>query len=419
MNVGVTLAGHRRSWRAMGAGAVEDWLRAAPWDSTGRPLAVRVARSEDVDLATGLRVDLRVMGMEADWPRVDVIGSTYCGANWVEGLAGWMGIQVENRRQLAESFGRLASDAPRLVVLQLGASAAPAAWMENIEALTDLCRKLEVPARVAFIIAAAQGDLPAGAERLDLAWPVDAVRCHDTRQRWFGYVHERVAWHSAGRLDLALGLEPLLAGLREEDERGLEDALDRHAERCFTELPSGFARLVQESLPAVVRVPEAQMPAGLAGADARGSRIAPWLARALLARCAGHPSRRQLRAAVVCRPIAARLLSRCMDLEQRVLDAAAPKIGAYQPSPEVEASWYKLTSERGGVEHRLTPRGVRDLEGPMDLASLGEILTLVGHQDVPKDSVHELRRVRNALAHGSPVGWEAFAILDQLEMRLR
>jgi hypothetical protein len=419
MNVAVTLAGHRRSWRAMGAAAVEDWLRTEPWNSSGRPLVVRVAAGEAFAFPAGLRSELRAMGKEDNWPAIDVVASQYCGSDWVAGLAGWMQIQVENRRQLAEAFGRLALHTPYLVVLDLGASASTAAWKENVEALTDLCRKLEVSARVAFIIVATAGELAAGTERLDLGWPVDAVRCHDPQDRWLGYVHERAAWHVAGRLDLAFELEPLLADLRMENELGLEQALDKHAEGCLAKLPPALVQQLAKSIVAVERVPEVQLAPGLEGTDGRGTRVAPWLARALLTLCPDHPARRQLRAAVVCRPIAARLLSRCMDLEQRIVDAVAPKIKPYQPSSEVQNSWTRLTSERDGVENRITPRGCRDPVEPMDLASLGEILTLVGPKDLPKDSAHELRRMRNALAHGSAVGWEAFGILDQIETRLR
>jgi hypothetical protein len=403
----------------MGAGAVEEWLRTEPWDSAGRPLVVRGAAGEALDVPGGLRSDLRAMGMEADWPSIGVVASQYCGSDWVAGLADWMGIPVENRRQLAEAFGRLASHTPYLVVLELGASASAAAWKENAEALTDLCRKLEVPARVAFVIVTTAGDLAAGTERLDLAWPVDAVRCHDTRERWFGYVHERVAWHVGGRLDLAFELEPRLEGLRVENEHGLERALDEHAAGCLAKQPPALVQELARSLAAVQHASALQMSPGLAGADARFPRIAPWLARALLSRCPAHPARRQLSSAVVCRPIAGRLLSRCMDLEQRVVDVAAPHIVPNQLSQEVQHAFLRLTEDRKAIEHRLAPRGNREVEGPLELATLGEVLTLVGGGNLPMDAAHTLRRVRNALAHGSPVGWEAFRILDHIEQELR
>lgn len=413
------MAGHQRAWRPMGAGAVEGWLGTQPWESSARPLVVRVPPAEVFDLPMALRRELRAMGFEAGWPCVDVVEASYCGAQVLAGLASWMGIQLVSRRQLAEAFGRLAAHEPRLVVVELGAGAPVAAWAEEVERLTDLLGKLENAAKVAFVVAVPGDELPVGGQRLDVGWPVDAVSCHDRHDRWLGYVHERVAWHTAGRIDLAHELGSMLAGLRSEDDPGLEDRLDEHARRCVARLPHVLVDRLRRSVSPAYGSLDTQMPGGLGGADARGRRVAPWLARGLLLTEPHHPARRQMRAALVCRPLASRLLSRCMDLEQQVVEAAEPRIVGYQPSIDAQNMCLRLSHSPQAVEHRLTPRGVRDIDGPLDLASLGEVLTFVGCADLAKDAAHELRRVRNALAHGSPVGWEALAILDDLEDQLR
>jgi hypothetical protein len=117
--------------------------------------------------------------------------------------------------------------------------------------------------------------------------------------------------------------------------------------------------------------------------------------------------------------MAARLLARCLDLEQRIVDLAQPYLDRLVLSEDAQRTLSRLRFDRSALEHRLTPLGQRAVDDPTEFASLGDVLRCFPPNDRLMDPAGDLRRVRNALAHGSPVGWSAFSILDQLEARLR
>ena len=129
----------------------------------------------------------------------------------------------------------------------------------------------------------------------------------------------------------------------------------------------------------------------------------------------GHPNRRYLAGLVTCRPLALRLLGRCMDLEQRARDELFAN-GDVGPPDEDLTGQARDICRAGSVESALVPSGgVLHDSDPWDFAPFGAVLSRSGAESGRRQQFHELRRIRNALAHGSAVGWKAASVVDHLE----
>jgi hypothetical protein len=83
---------------------------------------------------------------------------------------------------------------------------------------------------------------------------------------------------------------------------------------------------------------------------------------------------------------------------------------------ELEGALSRFRGDMSGIESEIVPPGHPLPDHPWELASLGTI----GHHAwlrVPAVT-SEVRRVRNALAHGAPVGWRAYGLVERLEREL-
>jgi hypothetical protein len=349
--------------------------------------------------------------------RVDELDAELCSGGAADSLWRWLGLPAGSQRNLAEQLAKLTCARPRLLI----ASPVPATfatWIDELRIIVDLHQKLPSPGAIAFLVVVRDPDAPGDACRLDVGWPAEATAVYDDDDRWSAYLHERVAWHSGGDIERAIDVGAALPPLMRGDDQVLEAALNEHAAALFARLPKEMQEQLGESLDQVRYNPSLRLGIGLSGAEARSHRPAPWLARALLNRDRSHPQKRFLSSLSGCRPLANRLLGRCMDLEQRIRDhvlATPPWRPPSTPSKRLET----LRQDSSAVEHRLTPLGRVASLDEWDAASLNEVIGLSPDDRSTKDGMHELRYVRNALAHGTAVGWNALAIVDRLEDALR
>lgn len=335
-------------------------------------------------------------------------------------LVDWAQISPRSDREFADAVGASLLHRPRVFVAELRSPVMLAPWRESLARLTELTQKLrDVP--LCFVLAVSSSDdIDLGVTRLDVAWPETLRRLPTEDDRWAAYLHERVAWHVCGRLDAAVEVFGCATEIRRGDDRALERVLTEHAQRRFATVPEPIRKSLLASLGALDDHQELCVPVVIPGAgDAR--RPAPWLARGILSERPDHPQRRFLRAAVTCRPMAMRLLGRCIDLEARIKDVAVDHLAANVPIPadcekETIEAFDRLHGRRPGVEAALAPPGHPMPDHPWEMASLGTI-EFFARELVPHVT-REVRWVRNALAHGTPVGWAAFNVVERLEEAL-
>lgn len=411
MNVPVHIAGVSRSWRTLEGTQIASWVRNGPWFSEPMSCVVRVGAEQAGGLVHEVSVLVRGSEQWGGIARVDVL-PTRNGSSLAEALAGWMDLTPTTLRVLCEALGRTCRGRPRLLVAHLPEGANVALWLDGARRLLDVYRKVVADPSVALLVVCDSSRQPAGVVRADLAWPSESAGS-TVAARWSAYVHERVAWHLAGNLGRFRTLGGGLASLAVGDDPGLEDALDAHAVSEIGLLEAELGQALKSDLRPALNDPELCMPKGLLGPGvATVARPAPWLARGLLLLWPEHPRRRYLMSLRTCRPLADRLLGRCMDLEQ---DARDRLLGDPGPCPSEFAHKHieALRNEARHPEHLLTPRGRSVMVDPWDAADFFSVVQLETRGST-RSRLHELRRVRNALAHGVEVGWRALEIVDRL-----
>ena len=414
MRLDLSIGGHPRQWRCVGAARVERWLAGGPWSEQGGVLLVQTPSSELEVILEGLERSYKaVAGPRARWVRAWWDDAP---RDLAEALRACLGLRGATRRLLVASLCEQAELEPSLSVLVLPDGASPSAWVDEAQQLVEISTKSPRGVPLAFLLASTA---TGGGERLDLAWPID-LGCSGLRHAlWADYLHERVAWHVAGKVEMAMQVAARMGGgMQQGDERLLELRLDEDAAKRWAAVHASTRAALAGGLAELARHPSLRAPQGLPGPGGKG-RPAAWVARALLREHPRHPMRRQLRAAMACRPLAMRLLGRCMDMEARVLDALLePPLGS--PAPvEAHHQFGRFWREPGSLERRVTPPGSPLPDDPWELAGLGALVRAAGVARWPASIVHDLRRLRNVMAHGGAVGWEAVLTVERIDSRLR
>lgn len=388
-----------------------------PWLQADAPFVAWVPSRDSAATAVmdGAQHLMRVHGEGARWSPIQLVSDPLdvSGA-----LASWAGVQVKTDRELAEAVGASVAHVPRIFVVKLGAAREVSIWRERCSRLSELTQKLKDTSLCFLFAVAADDDADLDMTRLDIAWPASLRRLPTEDDRWGSYIHERIAWHVGGRVDDAVDVLDSVAKLARGDDIGLEAVLWQHAEaRCAT-IPTAITTKLGSSLVSLRAHPRLCMPTIVPGTGGV-HRPLPWLARGLLGAHSAHPQRRFLRAAVTCRPMAMKLLGRCIDLEARIKDVVLDKLIRNVALPEqtrfeTENAFQRVIGAAPGVERDLMPPGHPLPDHAWELASLGT----VEHSAACPAITRQIRWVRNALAHGAPVGWRAFALVDGLEREL-
>ena len=337
-------------------------------------------------------------------------------ASFSQSLSTWMAIETTNKRVLCEALVRISNSQPRLLTVHVGPDVSAALWLEKCRRVLDIYTKIAEYPAVAVLVIGTYSALPAGTIRADVAWPVGGVGL-SVGERWSAYMHERVAWHAGGSLDVVADLTTVLHSITCGDDNALEDALDSHARQAVEELDSALLQRLQRDLAPVLNNPALCVPLGLVGPNLGGASPNPWLARGLLLVEPNHPRRRSLRSLQTCRPLANRLLGRCMDLEQDVRDQLLAVTPSHPPSDRAQAHIHRLKTDPHHPDNELTPRGRAPFQEPWDVVDFNSI---VGLENEPRrrDQLHRLRMTRNALAHGVEVGWKALALVNEIASKL-
>jgi len=407
------------TWHVLDAGRYERWLSRRPWLNAEAPFVARVPCREGAaqSVMDGARHLARLYGESVRWAPIEPAGADPLDVN--AHLAAWAQVRVTSDRDLAEALGTSLMHVPRIFVVKLSSTREASAWRERCARISELALKMAGTALCFVFALATDDDVDVELPRLDVAWPSTLRRMPTEDDRWASYLHERIAWHVGARVDDAVDVFGSVLALPRGDDAALEQALRDHALGRYVALPSPIRVGLSTSLDVLRADSQLCMPAIVPGSSG-AQRPLPWVARALLAAHPKHPQRRFLRAAVTCRPMAMKLLGRCIDMEARIKDAVMDRLIADVPIPsaireETKRSFERITGTVACIERDLVPPGHPLPEHPWELAALGTVEVASG--ECPPET-RRIRWIRNALAHGAPVSWKAFALVDALEHAL-
>jgi len=434
----VTLAGCTLPW-VMGDGvSLEDWLARRPWLEQGGVLLVRVAAGDSrTRTLDGLRQATRAANDGGCELALEVLEQP--GGELLTRLLELRGLAVDPRAfQRLDDLARDLVLSPCLFILRPGTTTC-----NEFELLYEqLAKHRRQPAPTFLVLD--EWPRPFGGAPCDLSHGSPArglleESAEETRElRWRRYLHHRLAWEVGGDPELRLPWpETRVARLRPGDDDGLEHLLNNGANLALAQLPAELREALQQHVapttgptggspkgarPARVEAPEeVLLRAGLlchTPASPR-PRLMPWLARALLLQDPQRRAAAGLRAAVVCQPIAAELLLRCLRLEAQ--ERARCGIGDAQlpVPPDLEERWRRFQQGHVGSGREFYPRGCPATPGQAwDIASLGEVLFALGASAESDRAKHDLRGLRNALAHGHYASWRSVEQLVRLEQEL-
>jgi hypothetical protein len=330
-----------------------------------------------------------------------------------------------NDLDAATAVGTEAAVTSRLFLFPLLPSDRPQLRSE-LEQFADLVTKVESLARFAIVCLdtpvsqlggrchdLVDGLIPAPTNLLSVAEPA----------AWRIYLHHRIAWETGGRVAAAVALEEELVsgGLPVGADQGFEDRLAEAATKRFAMLDG----VIRSQIDAVVRKSVARedlvglFPADLfwSPTESAGLLPRPWVARALLAAMPDHQHSELLRNCLVCVPLGHALLAACAVFETQVRSRVK-----LPSSPEPDAPCigpWQLFLTGGGLERELFPPSGPGLPtSPWEFASLGECLAKEVVKDRSGSWRHDIRVIRNHLAHGHHVGWSAVKTLRRLSERV-
>lgn len=419
MIVSLNVGGARRPWRLLEGHHLSAWIEEEPWLEQASTAVLHAPRRGADRLVAAIKGEVKRATRPGEYVRVDTLPPDICARAPRAALQAWMNIAGASPRRLAESLARISRTDARLLVALLPETASAGSWLEELQAILDIHSKLADPGELAVLVLTCGADVHPDAMRLDLAWPVSSGVAVDMDARWATYLHERVAWHAGGFIDRVDEVRATLDGIATGGDTTLEDALDAHGAALADGLPRKMREGLERDLARLQYHPWLLLPAGFAGLESRGMRPVPWLARGLLAHNPKHRHRRYLRSVMVCRPLANRLLGRAMEMEEHIRDRLLLRPPPGSPGEAAVATARRLSAPgaAGEIEHRLTPRGRQAEVTPWEVATLNTLINR-GSRPPEIDAMHELRKVRNALAHGSEVGWNAIAIIEGLERTL-
>jgi hypothetical protein len=342
--------------------------------------------------------------------------------------------EPDRRAFLAQAARMLAGWATVIVVPAVGPGADPNLWRDSRELVDQLVR-LQADAR-ATIVLLDTPQAPLAPDAFDLtvgglADPVLADADRPDPQLWRAYVHARLAWETAG--DLARALAWNERGFRNvalAADNVVENLLNQCAENAYRDLS---ADLCQRAL-ALLRLMVARR-GGTGSISATEElvrtgafwrppgesqpRPVPWLARAMLRAGECPEAGFYLRGCLVCAPLAREVLSHCFDLEWRQRAIGWAQRGTFRPPPEAEERFRKFQEKQFGSGAEFYPPDCP--AAPADgwaFTVFGEFIASLPLQGQQLGLHHDLRNLRNALAHGHYISWNMLMTLRRIELQL-
>lgn len=428
MRLVVRLAGEPLPWRYKDSDRLGNWIDSRPW--TGRPTVevIRVADPTNVEHVLAAVQDAVTAADHGSTGVESVIldPSETASGGFRAAAAAYLNISpIKPLPDLARLITRGPSDRPTMWLVPLLTSERPQVVHET-ESFLDLLTKTAPGARLGVVFTdTPKAPLTGRCHDLTTGGPAagtDLLTTPDARL-WPLYLHRRLAWEAGGRQSRAERLDAAVdaAGLRVGDDAGFEAVLTRESVETYDCLdPAVRARTLSSLETCVSRTSPIDStvaehfwnPGHLAG-----TAPVPWVARALLGQEPTRPFAEFLRGSLLCLPISQELLTACFLMETHIRGRVR-----LPPNPPADAAchepWRRFTT-KGSLAADLYPQGSPTTPtGPWAFASLGEILIHELAQPAGNDWRHQVRELRNHLAHGHHAGWEAVRLTRRLASRL-
>lgn len=413
MNCEILFAEWSCPWRFRDSHRLSRWLAARPWDHAGGLAALQLSGLRALEaVEQPLREAIAAAGAAFGPPRVAFISGSSGQPTVRAILGGYFGIPEQSRPlEFRQAMANLLSQERTIMLLDLVRGQAHGSDLAREAAETvESVSKLSPDAPLTILLLENAGlkggalinfDLSSGGPLISHFEETPA----DPRTRWQVYCQRRIAWESGGNLEIYLGWGA--SGSVGQVLRRVGD--DEALERALNDWSAAQMKTLSEA--------ERERLRTVGDLEA----IPPWFARATLPGCGSGPTRMALRSRLVCQPLAAELVARCLALESGWRAKIGPRLMQISQFPSEESARQAEEFRLGNNNFPAYPAAhpARPVE-PFDVwafCSLGELAGCVGRgRRGPNFDVHTLRAVRNSLAHGHFVGWKECEAVYRLSL---
>ncbi len=423
------LAGTALPWRYKDSDRLGDWIDSRPWTGSPTVRVLRVAdRTSPEHLFDAIRDAVTAADRNATGVEVTTLEATDVDTDGF-GAAVAKHLDISATRQtleLAMAFGRASKmERPTLWLIPPLTGTRPQV-IDETEQFVELVKKLEPSARFTVLFTDTPIETLTG-RHFDFTTGGPAIGTDIFTvledHLWAHYMHRRVAWEVGGNYSLAKRLSTAVeeAKISRGDDSGFEHVLGQEAQIAYSELPQSMKDALPGALTAKVgdssRRNSVMSTMFWNPSHFGGLALVPWIARSLLALNPVRPFADSLRGSLVCLPICQELLTACFFLETHVRGQI--HLPPYPPdSAKCREAWGRFTNFPG-YPAILYPSGSPSVPtNPWAFASLGELLTHEIAKPFGTDWRHDLRQLRNHLAHCQYSGWEAVRLARHLASRV-
>jgi hypothetical protein len=417
----VELAGHVAPWRFSGSRPFDEWLSRCPWRADGGVAVVRVASPADAP-PVARAIEREVYGCDAGASdvRTRAIAVDASSRSTVAAVCEALEVSPgQGRRATLLSLAAVLRAQRFVLFIDLSGLDETPSTLDELDGLLDDLAKLPDPAALTVVALARSGGAR-GAFDFARGVPVDRpLELLDTTRAWRCYVHVRLAWECAGEPSRARRWgDAVSERVAQEDDGAFEGLLNELAAGDWVSSSEG----VRVRLVAWLENPRATSIERLVGegmlwrpGPTGPLRPPPWIARALLPDAAAR-IRARLRGAVICAPLAEALIGACLDLEAQHRATCRP---TGEPRAETCDAWVRFGNTGARGERMHYPNGCPATPiDAWDMASFGEHLAASVLPRALTNTLHDLRTLRNAMAHGHYACWRGVTELRAIARSL-
>jgi hypothetical protein len=438
LNLPVSLVGHIGRWRFHGSPRLDALLAAEPWARGGVTGVIRTVPGYSRELTDALVREVR----GSNGGRVDVRFLIVPAELLADGLVVALdrirrpGAELQpGGLELVERVSDWLTNQPTVILVGPAPCGLGPGILTEARDLHDWTLKKVAERAITALVFDTSAER-AGGNPIDLTvgWPVDPTLssyADGIFHMWRSYLYSRISWETAGDLSRAGSwAEAGFTNLSDEDDDACEGLLNRLAEEEYSRIGKGSANELSEyvvqflspirSRGDLLRRAEGLLPERLVWRpDGSGwPQPVPWAARAMLARGDAAEATPMLRGSLICRPIAREVLGRCLDLEHRERAVCWSHRTKCIPPPDAADRWSGYCNDAGHHARAFYPANCpAEPRDAWSFASFGEFIHAVAPNSPLWSAWHDLRLLRNDVAHGHYLCWKSVTKLLEIEIR--
>lgn len=439
MNLPVNLAGHAGRWRFHGSSRIDELLASAPWESGGGVSIVRTVLGFSRDVTDALVRDIRAAEGGRLGARILAVPSEQLGDGLVQALdrirrpgneSGPAGLE-----QMNKVADWLTNQPMVLLVGPAPAGLAPTVLAEARD-LHDWTSKKATERAVTVLILDTPNDWSgAGCIDLTVGWPVDPTLptyAEGMGRLWRSYLHARITWETAGDLSRASRWsEAGFSCLADEDDNGCERLLNQLSAEDYRKAGSSIRKTLINYITAFLQATRSRKDLLQRADDLLRDGLlwrpdgsgwlqpVPWAARAALSANAIPEAKSLLCGCLICRPLALELQGRCLDLESRERAVCWTSRTRNAFHVEADRRWQNYSVDPTDYARVFYPVGCpAEPTDSWPFTTFGEFLHATSPNSPQWTVWHDLRELRNGLAHNHYLCWRVLVRLLDIEARL-